>query len=165
VPQPLEGRYAKAGINFQGTGFRSCAKKSTSWSPCAGGGILFDDDPATGWLGYLFSQMPRASMMAIKGRKSLGALYRNNHDGTFTDVLTRLASATPNASQWGGSRRGLRQLRLGPDLYGACLAGKNVAVPKQWRWDIHRRYRRKGGLLTGGGSTGAAFGDYDGDGS
>src|SRR5579864_8774204 len=48
-----------------------------------GSGCAFFDADADGWLDIL---LINSKDWTSRGRKSLSALYRNNHDGTFTNI-------------------------------------------------------------------------------
>ena len=123
------------------------------------GGVLLLDYERDGWLDIYFSNAPTVEM-ALKHQPARGALYHNNHDGTFTDVTDKAGIATPCWAN--GGAVGDYNNDGWPDIYVTCL-GANVL------------YRNNGdGTFTdvtahaGVGdvrnSTGAAFGDYDNDG-
>ena len=61
------------------------------------GGVILIDYDRDGWPDVFFTNAPTVDM-AAKGEKTLGALYHNNHDGTFTDVT---AKAGLNSSCFG----------------------------------------------------------------
>jgi hypothetical protein len=88
VPQ-LEDVTAKTGIIFKHAA--DPAKKYIVES-MSGAVIVFDYD-RDGWPDIYFTNAPTVEM-AIKGQKTRGALYHNNHDGTFTDVTDK-ASLVP----------------------------------------------------------------------
>ena len=154
VPQ-LEDVTAKAGVNFKHTA--DPAKKYIVES-MSGGVILFDYD-RDGWPDIYFTNAPTVEM-AIKGQKSRGALYHNNHDGTFTDVTEKSGLASPCFAM--GGAVGDYDNDGWPDLYVTCLGGNTL---------YHNNgdgtftdVTAKAGVADGRWSTGAAFGDYDGDG-
>ncbi|HEX4380981.1 MAG TPA: VCBS repeat-containing protein, partial [Candidatus Acidoferrum sp.] len=89
VPQ-LEDVTAKAGITFK---HASDPTKKYIVESMSGGVILLDYD-RDGWLDIYFTNAPSVEM-AVKGQKSRGALYHNNHDGTFADVTDKAGIATP----------------------------------------------------------------------
>ena len=62
------------------------------------GGVALIDFDGDGWLDIYFTNAPSVSM-ALAGKPAHSALYRNNHDGTFTDVARKLASPRP-AGRW-----------------------------------------------------------------
>jgi hypothetical protein len=57
--------------------------------------------------------------MAIKDETPRGALYHNNHDGTFTDVTDKAGLATPCFAM--GGAVGVYNNDGWPDLYLTCL--------------------------------------------
>ena len=46
------------------------------------GGVILIDYDRDGWPDIYFTNAPTVAM-AVMGTKSLGVLYRNNHDGTL----------------------------------------------------------------------------------
>src|SRR5438067_1835456 len=71
---------AVAGIHFSHNAGRSGKK----WLPEAmGAGCAFFDADGDGWLDVL---LINGRDFAPRGRRTTAALYRNNHDGTFTDI-------------------------------------------------------------------------------
>jgi enediyne biosynthesis protein E4 len=154
IPQ-LEDVTAKAGISFKHT---SDPAKKYIVESMSGGVILFDYD-RDGWLDIYFTNAPSVEM-AIKGQKSRGALYRNNHDGTFTDVTDKAGIGTPCFAM--GGAVGDIDNDGWPDLYITCLGG-NVLYHNNGDGTF-TDVTSKAGVADGRWSTGAAFGDYDGDG-
>jgi enediyne biosynthesis protein E4 len=71
---------ARAGIRFVHNAGRSGKKYLPE---TLGSGAAFFDADGDGWLDILFVN---DRDWTPKGKKTLPALYRNNHDGTFTDV-------------------------------------------------------------------------------
>src|SRR5437868_7825200 len=122
------------------------------------GGVLLLDYDRDGWLDIYFTNAPTVEM-ALKGEKARSALYRNNGDGTFTDVTAKAGIAYPGFAM--GGAVGDYNNDGWPDIYVTCLGG-NVL------------YRNNGGTFTdvtktagvadGRWSAGAAFGDFNGDG-
>jgi len=125
-----------------------------------GSGVAFFDFDNDGWLdAYLVNG---STLAALRGQEEApsAALFRNNRDGTFTDVT---AAAGVANRRWGqGVCVGDFDNDGWPDLYVTNF-GRN------------RLYRNTGqgtftdvaetaGVAVGGWSTGCAFGDYDGDG-
>jgi hypothetical protein len=98
--------------------------------------------------------------MALKGEKSPGALYHNNHDGTFTDVTAKAGVATPCFAM-GGAVSDYNNDGW-PDIYVTCFGG-NVLYRNNGDGTF-TDVTAKAGVADGRWSTGAAFGDYDGDG-
>ena len=109
IPQ-LEDITAKTGITFTHT---SDPSKKYIVESMSGGVILFDYD-RDGWPDIYFTNAPTVEM-AIKGEKSRGVLYHNNHDGTFTDVTAK-SGLTQAVLCDGRSGRRLRQRRLARSL-------------------------------------------------
>jgi enediyne biosynthesis protein E4 len=124
-----------------------------------GGGVLLLDYDRDGWLDIYFTNSPTVSM-AMKGEKSSGALYHNNHDGTFTDVTAKAGVATPCFAM--GGAVGDYNNDGWPDIYVTCFGG-NVLYRNNGDGSF-TDVTAKAGVSDGRWSTGAAFGDYDGDG-
>ena len=154
VPQ-LEDITAKTGITFSHT---SDPSKKYIVESMSGGVILIDYD-RDGWPDIYFTNAPTVEM-ATKGQKSLGVLYHNNHDGTFTDVTAKSGLATPCFAM--GGAIGDYNNDGWPDLYITCLGG-NVLYHNNGDGTFSD-VTAKAGVADGRWSTGAAFGDYDGDG-
>jgi hypothetical protein len=154
VPQ-LEDITANAGITFR---HASDPSKKYIVESMSGGVILFDYD-RDGWLDIYFTNAPSVDM-TIKGQKSRGALYRNNHDGTFADVTDKAGIGTPCFAM--GGAVGDYDNDGWPDLYVTCLGG-NVLYHNNGDGTF-TDVTAKAGVADGRWSTGAAFGDYDGDG-
>jgi len=154
VPQ-LEDVTAKTGITFKHAA--DPAKKYIVES-MSGGVIVFDYD-RDGWPDIYFTNAPTVEM-AIKVQKTRGALYHNNHDGTFTDVTDK-ARLTSSCFAMGGAV-GDYDNDGWPDLYVTCLGG-NVLYHNNGDGTF-TDVTAKAGVADGRWSTGAAFGDYDGDG-
>lgn len=124
------------------------------------GGVLLIDYDRDGYPDIYFTNAPTVDM-AIKGQKARGALYHNNHDGTFTDVTEKAGLATPCFAM--GGAVGDYDNDGWPDIYLTCLGGNKL---------FHNNgdgtftdVTKKAGVADGRWSTGAAFGDYDGDGN
>ena len=154
IPQ-LEDITASAGIAFT---HASDPSKKYIMESMSGGVILIDYD-RDGWPDIYFTNQPTVDQ-ALKGVNAPGALYHNNHDGTFTDVTAKSGLNTPCLAN--GGAVGDYNNDGWPDLYITCH-GNNVL------------YRNNGdGTFTDVTaqahvnddrySTGAAFGDYDLDG-
>jgi hypothetical protein len=154
VPQ-LEDVTAQAGITFKHT---SDPSKRYIVESMSGGVILIDYD-RDGWPDIYFTNAPSVEM-AIKGQKSFGALYHNNHDGTFTDVTVKAGLTSPCFAM--GGAVGDYNNDGWPDLYLTCLGG-NVLYRNNGDGTF-TDMTAKAGVADGRWSTGAAFGDYDGDG-
>jgi hypothetical protein len=154
VPQ-LEDVTAKTGITFKHAA--DPAKKYIVES-MSGGVIVFDYD-RDGWPDIYFTNAPTVEM-AIKGQKTRGALYHNNHDGTFTDITEKARLTSPCFAM--GGAIGDYDNDGWPDLYVTCLGG-NVLYHNNGDGTF-TDVTAKAGVADGRWSTGAAFGDYDGDG-
>jgi hypothetical protein len=154
VPQ-LEDVTAAAGITFKHT---SDPSKRYIVESMSGGVILIDYD-RDGWPDIYFTNAPSVDM-AIQGEKSLGVLYHNNHDGTFTDVTAK-SGLTSACFAMGGAVGDINNDGW-PDLYLTCLGG-NVLYRNNGDGTF-TDVTAKAGVADGRWSTGAAFGDYDGDG-
>ena len=154
VPQ-LEDIAAKTGITFKHS---SDPTKKYIVESMSGGVLLFDYD-RDGWLDIYFTNAPSVED-ALKGEKSRGALYRNNHDGTFTDVTDKAGVATPCFAM--GGAVGDYDNDGWPDLYVTCLGG-NVLYHNNGDGTFSD-VTKKAGVADGRWSAGAAFGDYDNDG-
>lgn len=71
------------------------------------GGVALLDFDGDGWLDIYLTNAPSVAM-ALEGKSARSALYRNNRDGTFTDVAGIAGVATPcwaMGAADGGSRR------------------------------------------------------------
>src|SRR5438445_9683532 len=95
--------------------------------------------------------------MSIRGEKARGALYHNNHDGTFTDVTDKAGIATPCFAM--GGTVGDYNNDGWPDIYVTCL-GNNVLYRNNGDGTF-TDVAKEAGVQNGSFSTGAAFGDFD----
>ena len=154
VPQ-LEDVTAKAGITFSHAS--STDKRYIVES--MGGGVVIVDYDRDGWPDIYFTNTPTVDM-ALQGKTSLGALYHNNHDGTFTDVTQNSGLTRPCLAM--GGAVGDYDNDGWPDLYVTCLGG-NILYHNNGDGTF-TDVTAKAGVADGRWSTGAAFGDYDGDG-
>jgi len=154
IPQ-LEDVAAKAGITFKHD--TAPAKKYIPES-MSGGVILIDYD-RDGWPDIYFTNSPTVDQ-ALKGAKSQGALYHNNHDGTFTDVTAKAGLTTPCFGM--GGAVGDYNNDGWPDLYLTCFGG-NVLYRNNGDGTF-TDVTAKAGVADGRWSAGASFGDYDLDG-
>ena len=154
VPQ-LVDITSGAGIQFQHT---SDPVKNYIFESMSGGVLLVDYD-RDGWLDIYLTNAPTQAMIE-RGEKTRSALYRNNHDGTFTDVTDKAGVAFPCAAM--GGAVGDYNNDGWPDMLITCLSGSVL-------------YRNNGdgtftdtaaqaGLSSTRWNTGAAFADFDGDG-
>jgi len=125
-----------------------------------GSGCAFLDFDNDGWLDiYLVNG---STLEALRGKAAAprAALYRNNRNGTFTDVTEKAGVAN---ERWG---------------QGVCIGDYNndgwedIYVTNFGRNRLYRNNRdgtftdvaEKAGVALGGWSSGCAFGDYNGDG-
>jgi len=123
------------------------------------GGVLLLDYDRDGWLDIYFTNAPTVEM-ALKGQFARGALYHNNHDGTFTDVTDKAGIGKPCFAM--GGAVGDYDNDGWPDIYVTCYGG-NVLYHNNGDGTF-TDVIAKAGVRDGRFSTGAAFGDYDGDG-
>jgi enediyne biosynthesis protein E4 len=154
IPQ-LEDVTSKTGITFSHT---SSTDKRYIFESMSGGVIIVDYD-RDGWPDIYFTNAPTIDM-TLAGKSSLGALYHNNHDGTFTDV-TQKSGLTKACLAMGGAT-GDYDNDGWPDLYITCLGG-NILYHNNGDGTF-TDVTAKAGVGDGRWSAGAAFGDYDGDG-
>jgi enediyne biosynthesis protein E4 len=124
------------------------------------GGVALIDYDRDGWPDIYFTNAQSVDM-AQHGLRSRSALYHNNHDGTFTDVAVAAGVASPcwamgavvgdfNGDGW-------------PDLLVTCLDG--VVLYRNNGNGTFTDVTHATGLDSDRGwATGAAFGDYNGDG-
>jgi hypothetical protein len=154
IPQ-LEDITSTTGITFKHT---SDPAKKYIVESMSGGVILLDYD-RDGWPDIYFTNAPTVEM-AVKGTNSLGVLYHNNHDGTFTDVTAKSGLSTRCFAM--GGAIGDYNNDGWPDLYVTCLGG-NILYRNNGDGTF-TDVTAKAGVADGRWSTGASFGDYDGDG-
>ena len=125
-----------------------------------GSGVCLLDYDHDGWLDIYFTNAQNVEM-ALHGVKSRSALYHNNHDGTFTDVTDKAGVGYPcwamGASVGDYNNDGL------PDLLVTCFGG--VVLYRNNGDGTFTDVTKSAGLSGDTQwATGAAFGDYDGDG-
>jgi enediyne biosynthesis protein E4 len=154
VPQ-LEDITEKAGIHFRHIG----APEKRYIIESMGGGVILIDYDRDGWPDIYFTNAPTFEM-ARKHQSARGALYHNNHDGTFTDVTEKSGLANPGFAM--GGAVGDFDNDGWPDLYITCLGGNHLY--RNNGDGTFADVTSKAGVADGRWSTGAAFGDYDGDG-
>lgn len=125
-----------------------------------GSGVALIDYDNDGWLDiYLVNG---STYKALDGEENPphAALFRNNHDGTFTDVA---AKAGVTNDRWGfGVAIGDFDNDGWPDMFVANF-GKN-RLYRNNHDGTFADVAEKAGVTLGNWSDGAAFGDYDGDG-
>jgi enediyne biosynthesis protein E4 len=124
------------------------------------GGVALIDYDRDGWPDIYFTNAQSVDM-AVHGEKARSALYHNNHDGTFTDVTDKAGVGYPCWAM--GVSVGDYDNDGWPDLLVTCFGG--VVLYRNNGDGTFTDVTKSAGL--GGDSqwaTGAAFGDYDGDG-
>jgi hypothetical protein len=124
-----------------------------------GSGAAFLDYDKDGWQDILL--VNGADWPGHKSKNSTMALYRNNHDGTFTDVTDKAGVGYPCWAM--GAVVGDYNNDGRPDLLVTCLGG--VVLYRNNGDGTFTDVTRASGLSGDSGwATGAAFGDYDADG-
>jgi enediyne biosynthesis protein E4 len=125
-----------------------------------GSGVVLLDYDNDGWLDiYLVTG---STFPALNGKEPAprAALFRNNHDGTFTDVTDRAGVAN---ERWGfGAAAGDFDNDGWPDIYVANF-GKNRLYHNNHDGTF-TDVAEKAGVALGGWSAGPTWGDYDRDG-
>jgi hypothetical protein len=124
------------------------------------GGVALIDYDRDGWPDIYFTNAQSVEM-ALAGKKSRSALYHNNHDGTFTDVTDKAGVGYPCWAN--GAVVGDYNNDGWPDLLVTCLGG--VVLYRNNGDGTFTDVTKQAGLGNDlKWATGAAFGDYDGDG-
>src|SRR5580658_1917081 len=124
------------------------------------GGVAIIDYDRDGWPDLYFTNAESVDM-ALSGKKARSALYHNNHDGTFTDVTDKAGVGYPCWAM--GAVVGDYNNDGWPDLLVTCFGG--VVLYRNNGDGTFSDVTTKAGLASDSGwATGAAFGDYDGDG-
>ncbi len=124
------------------------------------GGVALIDYDRDGWPDIYFTNAQSVEM-ALHGVKARSALYRNNHDGTFTDVTDKAGVGFPCWAM--GASVGDYNNDGWPDLLVTCLNG--VVLYRNNGDGTFTDATKASGLSSDSGwATGAAFGDYDNDG-
>lgn len=154
IPQ-LTDIYKQTKINFTHT---SAPEKKYIVESMSGGVLLVDYD-RDGWQDIYFTNAPTVEM-ALKNQKSKSLLYRNNGDGTFTDVTDKAGVGFPGYAM-GGAIGDFNNDGF-PDIYVTCLGG-NVLYKNNGDGTF-ADVTKKAGVADGRWSVGSAFGDYDADG-
>ncbi len=166
VPHTHESTVAKAleveditsrtGIHFD---HLSSVEKRYIVESMSGGVALIDFD-RDGWPDIFFTNAPDVDMF-LAGKKARNALYRNNHDGTFTDVTDKAGVGFPCWAM--GATVGDYNNDGWPDLLVSCFGG--VVLYRNNGDGTFTNVTTESGLSADKGwATGAVFGDYDGDG-
>jgi len=154
IPQ-LTDVYKQTKINFVHT---SAPEKKYIVESMSGGVLLIDYD-RDGWQDIYFTNAPTVEM-ALKKEKSKSLLYRNNGDGSFTDVTDKAGVGFPGYAM-GGAVGDFNNDNF-PDMYVTCLGG-NILYQNNGDGTF-TDVTKKAGVADGRWSVGSAFGDYDGDG-
>jgi enediyne biosynthesis protein E4 len=124
------------------------------------GGVALIDFDRDGFPDIYFTNAPSVEM-ALHGAKARSALYRNNHDGSFTDVTDKAGVGYPCWAM--GAAVGDYNNDGWPDLLVTCLNG--VVLYRNNGNGTFTDVTKASGLASDSGwATGAAFGDYDHDG-
>ena len=126
-----------------------------------GGGVALLDYNNDGWLDiYLVNGMTYDAMSGKAGPPH-AALFRNNHDGTFTNVAVQ---AGVTNDRWGvGVAVGDFDNDGWPDIYVTNISGGNRLYHNNHDGTF-TDVAQKAGVALGTWSAGPTFGDYDGDG-
>jgi hypothetical protein len=124
------------------------------------GGVALIDYDRDGWPDIYFTSAQSVET-ARRGVKVRSALYHNNHDGTFTDVTDKAGVGYPCWAM--GAVVGDYNNDGWPDLLVTCLGG--MVLYRNNGDGTFKDVTKASGLGgESGWATGAAFGDYDGDG-
>jgi hypothetical protein len=124
------------------------------------GGVALIDYDRDGYPDIYFTNAASVPM-GMKGEAAPGALYHNNHDGTFTDVTAKAGVAKPCWAM--GAVVGDYNNDGWPDLLVTCFGG--VVLYRNNHDGTFTDVTQAAGLKAAQGwATGASFGDYDGDG-
>jgi hypothetical protein len=124
------------------------------------GGVALIDYDRDGWPDIYFTNAQSVEM-ALHGVKAHGALYHNNRDGTFTDVTSKAGVETPCWAM--GAVVGDYNNDGWPDMLVTCFGG--VVLYRNNGDGTFTDVTKSAGLANDHmWATGAAFGDYDGDG-
>ncbi len=125
-----------------------------------GSGLALLDYDNDGWLDIYLVNGSTFEAEAGKAPAPRAALFRNNHDGTFTDVTAKAGVAN---ERWGFGAAVADYDNDGwPDIYVSNY-GKNRLYHNN-RDGTFSDVADKAGVTLGNWSTGATWGDYDGDG-
>src|ERR1700761_5485565 len=124
------------------------------------GGVAIIDYDNDGYPDLYFTNAPSVAMYKA-GTRARGALYHNNHDGTFTDVTDKAGVGYPCWAM--GVAVGDFDNDGWPDMAVSCFSG--VVLSRNNHDGTFTDVTKKSGLdHDKGWATGLAFGDYDNDG-
>src|SRR5688500_19109428 len=115
IPQ-LVDVLEKTGIKFSHT----YAPEKKSIVESMSGGVLLIDYDRDGWQDIYFTNAPTVEM-ALKVQRARSMLYRNNKNGTFTDVTDKSGVSDPGFAM-GGAVADYNNDGW-PDIYVTCLGG------------------------------------------
>jgi hypothetical protein len=125
-----------------------------------GGGVALLDYDGDGWLDIYFTNGPSVAM-SLEGKKARSALFRNNHDGTFTDVSAKAGVEYPCWAM--GAATGDYNNDGNTDLAVSCFGG--VVLYRNNGDGTFVDVTKQSGLdKDTGWATGVTFADYDADG-
>jgi len=125
-----------------------------------GPGVCLLDYDNDGWLDIYLVNGSTYEALDGKAAAPHAALFRNNHDGTFTDVTEKAGVAN---DRWGyGCAVGDFDNDGWPDLYVSNYGANRLY--KNNHDGTFSDVAEKAKVTVGTWSTGATFGDYDGDG-
>jgi enediyne biosynthesis protein E4 len=124
------------------------------------GGVALIDYDQDGYPDIYFTNAASVEM-GLAGKKAKGALYHNNHDGTFTDVTDKAGVGYPCWAM--GASVGDYNNDGRPDLLVTCFGGV-VLYHNNGDGTFTDVTKQVGLSGDNGWATGASFGDYDGDG-
>lgn len=146
---------ASSGITFE----HAISPEKKYLEESMSGGVLLLDYDQDGWLDIYFTNA-QSSAMVQTGEKAKSALYRNNHDGTFSDVTDKAGVGYP-CSVMGGAVADYNNDGW-PDMLLTCQDG--LVLYRNNGNGTFTNVTKDAKLTDPRWSTGAAFGDYDGDG-
>src|SRR3954471_17167415 len=118
------------------------------------GGVLLLDYDQDGWLDVYFTNGPSVAQ-AKRGEKVRSALYRNNHDGTFTDVTDKAGVGYPCWAM--GGAVGDYNNDGWPDMLVTCAGG--MVLFRNNGDSTFTDVTKQAQLTDPRWTTGAAFGD------